>query len=409
MMMRKMTSHAREFAVLAFDAASVRGCLFRRRGAQYAVERGVVETIDPNDPAQAWKQVFRQIGRGKDCPLYLTGALTGGIFFRFHSIELPQRTRREALELELPQRIPVVPEACRFQFFTGEADSEGNVPVNVYAVPGASLEHLAAMLTQAGGKADEFLYPLLAVREGDPPVDLPRLDPEFGFADGEWRSLRAVPDFGSWLKLFDAEFQFPAEGGIRAEDFFECLLVARLVSSPSFRQQEKSLVLLPSALRPRRLRNQLRVCVLLALLLVANYLWAAFGAWNENYRAFSRVAAERDRIKAENTMLNHKIRTQEKEQRELTRSVGLSAGEPEVLAKLAALTSILPSNVMVSSLRWSESSLDLMLQSEADNLDLPALLRRLPYWKIGQLQQRRMGDTVTMITLKLVPAGETAK
>jgi len=89
--------------------------------------------------------------------------------------------------------------------------------------------------------------------------------------------------------------------------------------------------------------------------------------------------------------------------------VGLNAGESEALAKLAALTSILPSNVMVSSLRWSESSLDLMLQSEAENLDLPSLLRRLPYWKISQLQQRRMGDTVTMITLKLIPAGETSK
>lgn len=89
--------------------------------------------------------------------------------------------------------------------------------------------------------------------------------------------------------------------------------------------------------------------------------------------------------------------------------VSLAAGEPDVLPKLAALTSILPSNVMVSSLRWSESSVDLMLQSEADNLDLPSLFRRIPYWKIGQLQQRRMGDTVTMITLKLVPAGEASK
>jgi len=408
-MIRKKSSRIREFAVLAFDAASVRGCLFRRRGAQYAVERGTVEAIDPNDPAQAWKHVFRQLGRGRDCPLYLTGALTGGIFFRFRSIELPPRARREAFELELPQRIPVVPEACRFQFFAGDGDAEGDVPVNVYTVPGASLEHLAAMLTQAGGKADEFLYPLLAVRDGDPPVDLPRLDPEFGFADGEWRSLPAVPEPGPWLKLFDAEFKFPAEGDVRVEDFFECLLVARLVCSPSFRQQEKARTLLPSELRPRRLRNQLRVTVLLVILLAVNYLWSAGGAWSENFHAYSRIAAERDRLKMENASLSRRVRTQEKEQRELVRVVGISAGEADVLAKLAALTSILPSNAMVSSLRWSESSLDLMLQSEAENLDLPSLLRRLPYWKISQLQQRRMGDTVTMITLKLVPVGETSK
>lgn len=407
--MGKTSCHIREFAVLAFDAATVRGCLFRRRGAQYAVECGIVEAIDANDPAQAWKHVLRQLGRGRDCPLYLAGALAGGIFFRFPSIELSPRARREALELELPQRIPVVPEACRFQFFAGEVEGDGSVPVNVYAVPGASLEHPAAMLTQAGAKADEFLYPLLAVRGGDPAADQPRLDPDFGFADGEWRPITANPDFEPWLKIFCSEFKFPAEGGFRAEDFFECLLVARLVASSSFSQQERALALLPSELRPRRLRNQLRITVLLAFLLAANYLWSAGGSWLDNYRTYSRIAAERDRLSTENASFNRRIRTMEKEQRELTRVVGLAAGESRVLAKLAALTSILPSNVMVSSLRWSETSLDLMLQSEAENLDLPALLRRLPYWKISQLQQRRMGDTVSMITLKLVPAGATTK
>ena len=89
--------------------------------------------------------------------------------------------------------------------------------------------------------------------------------------------------------------------------------------------------------------------------------------------------------------------------------MNLKAGEPDVIEKLAVLTELLPSNAMVSSLRWSESSVDLMIQSEAENLDLPALLRRVPYWKVGQLQQRRMGDTVTMITLKLVPNEEAAR
>ena len=124
-------SHFREFSVLAFDAASVRGCQFRRRGAQYAVERSVVESIEAHDPAEAWRRVLRRLGRGRECPLFLTGALAGGIFFRFLSIDLPPRARREALELELPQRMLTVPDNCRFQFFAGETDAEGNVPVNV--------------------------------------------------------------------------------------------------------------------------------------------------------------------------------------------------------------------------------------------------------------------------------------
>lgn len=76
--------------------------------AQYAVERSVVESIEAHDPAEAWRRVLRRLGRGRECPLFLTGALAGGIFFRFLSIDLPPRARREALELELPQRMLTV-------------------------------------------------------------------------------------------------------------------------------------------------------------------------------------------------------------------------------------------------------------------------------------------------------------
>ena len=162
-------------------------------------------------------------------------------------------------------------------------------------------------------------------------------------------------------------------------------------------------------MRPRRFRNQLRITALLVILLIASYAWSAAGSIRENYHAYRTAVAERDRIKRENTTLSSRLKATEKEQRELSRVVNLKAGEPEVIEKLAVLTELLPSNAMVSSLRWSESSVDLMIQSEAENLDLPALLRRVPYWKVGQLQQRRMGDTVTMITLKLVPNEEAAR
>ena len=403
------SGHIREFSVLAFGAETVRGCLFRRRGAQYSIIRHGVETVDSNDPAQAWKHLLRQLGRGRECPLFLTGALPKGIFFRFDSIELPPRARREALEMELSQRILTIPENHRLQFYAGAADAEGNVPVNVYVIPGSSLEHPAAMLTQAGGRADEFLYPLLAWRAGDPPVDLARLDPEFGFADGEWRPSPQNPDYGPWIRRFQSEFKLTVEGDFRVEDYFECLLAARLVVQPGFRQAERGLRLLPDQMRPRRYRNQLRITALLVILLAAVYIWSAAGGIRENYLAHRAAVAERDRIKRENTTLTSKLKASEKEQRELARVVNLKAGEPEVIEKLAMLTELLPSNAMVSSLRWSESSVDLMIQSEAENLDLPSLLRRVPYWKVGQLQQRRMGDTVTMITLKLVPNEEAEK
>ncbi|MDR0933179.1 MAG: hypothetical protein LBM70_09210 [Victivallales bacterium] len=403
------STYYREFAILAFDSESVRGCVFRRHKERYAIERNSIEKIDPADPALAWKRLLKQLGRGKECPLYLVGALPGGVFFRFDSIELTPRSQREALELELPQRIPLIPEDHRLQFYAGVADTDGNVPVNVYVAPGVALEHLAAMLTQSDGRADEFIYPLLAYQKGDSPIDLPRLDSDFGFADGEWRPKLSTPDFEPYVKIFSQEFKFPADGSFNVEDYFECLFTARLVMRPDFRQAGRALRLLPVELHPRRYRNSLHVTVLLVLLLIVNYAWFAVGDYRQNYIKHKSMITERDRLKYENSTLTTTLKKNDKEQRELTRLVNLKVGESDVIGKLAVLTGILPPNAMVSSLRWSESSLDLVIQCEDESLDLPSLLRRVPYWKIDQLQQRRMGDVVTMSTLKLIPNPEAAK
>ena len=83
----------------------------------------------------------------------------------------------------------------------------------------------------------------------------------------------------------------------------------------------------------------------------------------------------------------------------------MKSGENELPGKLADLSSVLPENALVTSLRWSESGVDLQIQTVADQNKISTAVRQLPYWKVGQLQQRRWGNSnSTMITLKLVPA-----
>ena len=107
--------------------------------------------------------------------------------------------------------------------------------------------------------------------------------------------------------------------------------------------------------------------------------------------------------------LKRKLKVKEKGQKELNRILNLKAGENELPGKLADLSSVLPENALVTNLRWSEGSVDLQIQTAADQNKISAAVRQLPYWKVGQLQQRRWGNsTSTMITLKLVPA-EVAK
>ena len=93
-----------------------------------------------------------------------------------------------------------------------------------------------------------------------------------------------------------------------------------------------------------------------------------------------------------------------KELKEMVRVVGTSVGEAEALGELALISEILPSDVMVSSIRWSDMDIDMVLQCENDRLDMAALIQPLRRWKIVQLQQRQNGDSaVATITVKLAP------
>ena len=101
------------------------------------------------------------------------------------------------------------------------------------------------------------------------------------------------------------------------------------------------------------------------------------------------------------------MKASEKERKELQRLLQQKAGTLLVLEKLSSLSTILPPNVMVQSLRWTDSAVDLTLRSEAENLNLPALFREIPHWKISQMQERRRNnDAASTITLKLVPKTE---
>ena len=61
-------------------------------------------------------------------------------------------------------------------------------------------------------------------------------------------------------------------------------------------------------------------------------------------------------------------------------------------------------------MRWNDAGVDLQLQSENANINLPELIKPLSFWKIGHLQQRQMWNSdVTSINLRLVPNTDNEK
>ena len=406
----------KEFAVVGLSSTHVRGCVFRNRKTHFELFSHASAVLDKVDPASAWKEVFRLLSVSGDCPLFLCGALEGGYFFQTRMLALAPKAMREALSLELSQHLLGEVEEGQFQFASFPQNSSGSdngeVGVNVYSVPGRSLEKLAAMLTQCGRKADEFFFPHLALTEKDPPLYLPEAEEKYCFANGAWQQCNpdSMPDaMEEWKKIFEESFKIIPEDLV-IRDFMAQLLVARLVLSPTFPTGEEGFRLLPETLRTKRLRAQLKVTAILLILVLLNACWSFSGDWLKDFRTHRALTKEKAALSEEYRSLRSRIRKEEKETKERQRLVNLKAGEHDIVGKIADITNLLPNNVLVSSLRWSDSGVDILMFSEAEDVSISELVRRgLKYWKITNIQQRNFGGASTMINLRLTDAGTEEK
>lgn len=405
-------SRMKEFCILFLSGEQVQVCCFRKNTGRFRLKEHASCPLNQTDPAETCRKLLHQTGYSKDTPLIVSCAMKDGVFFRCNSVRLAADAMRNALEFELPRRLLHEPEDCVIQFLPLSGESSEGVPVNVYAFPGTSMPRLAAVITQSIRKADFYLYPLIALQEKDGPIYLPELEQDFYFDQAEWRPIRNL-NGDAWLIPWEAEFKklFQLPGGdFRIKEYLACLLLARLVASAEFHEKQGGLNILPKQLRPSRLRNQISLMILLIFLLLLNFFWGILGNLSQNYREYTRLNAERGRLASQVRTTALKLKAAEKENRELNRVVNQTAGEHDVVGKLAGFSALLPSNVMVMSIRWTEGAVDITMRSEAQNLNLPVLLKPLKHWKVSQLQQRRRGnETASMITMKLIPSEEAVK
>lgn len=395
----------KKFAIVTFSPETVRGVLFRQTRDSIETVSFISEPISSDDPSAAWKSVLKAMGRGKEYPLYLVGSLKNGICFDTMSAELPSRLQRQALELELPRHLLDVPDNVRFQFVTLHTGDDGMSDLRLYAVPDSSFEPLAAMLTQSNSRADGFLYPALLLRKGDPQFQAPELDKNLCFADGKWHSL-PVPaeNLRQWQELLAENFVFPAGADFDLKSYLTNFIAARFIRE---NHQDSDLELLPKQLRPKRLQSQLRITLILLVLLILNIFWSCAGNWKGDFSKMRSLKREANQLRQENSELKRKLKSKEKSQKELVRLLNLRAGETDLPGKLADISKVIPQNVLVTSMRWTENGVELQMQTTEEQPNISGAIRTLPYWKISQLQQRRWGNSdSSMITLKLVPAEE---
>ena len=114
--------------------------------------------------------------------------------------------------------------------------------------------------------------------------------------------------------------------------------------------------------------------------------------------------AEIKKLSTDTVRIQGMLRRQTRLNKERAKIVSTKSGEQDILAFMAAFSSLLPENVSVNNFRLNESGVDIVLASEVENLDLARVLKPMSDWKISQLQQRQnRGGSGNTINLKLVP------
>ncbi len=394
-------SGRQSYLIVANSEKTIRVCLFHRQGAKYKLVRWAASPGDPGNPGAALRRAIAECGGSISGCMILTGAMPGGAFFRCEGANLSVREQKRALEFELPAHMIQLPERTEVQFLRCPDAAGGPDMLNVYAFSSVGLDKVAAMLTQARCKMDEYLYPLLGAKPSDPPLRLPEVEPDFCFVSGEWQPISpgTDTDFGKWEALLKETLILP--NPFEWKDWMACLLVMRLLAEKTFARSEASVRVMPSQLRPSRYRLHAGIAIVLFALLLGGWLFGFLGDKIEAYRAYNALQAERDSYRNGAANLKRLLKRSERERKDLEHYTTLTAGDPDFLAKLDAFAAVLPQDVLVSSFRMSGTSLDLALQTENRDLSFSEILKKLPYWKVARLQQRSMDDSLMMINVKL--------
>jgi Tfp pilus assembly protein PilN len=163
----------------------------------------------------------------------------------------------------------------------------------------------------------------------------------------------------------------------------------------------RSFELVPQGLRPRRLRSQLRITVILLAAVGLLYGGRMVGAVCEHYGQYTKLNSSVKSLKSRTTALQRKLRGKEKELKEKTRIIEQNAESHDLMLLLAELSNALPDSILASNVRLNESGIDLTLHTNMEDVDLAGALRRFPAFKVGTLQNRKVSDTLNVITLRL--------
>jgi hypothetical protein len=281
--------------------------------------------------------------------------------------------------------------------------------VNVAAFPTRSLDELSQVMRRAGVSADEFISPLLAIDDDLDTMILPEIDPDFAYIKDSWMPMpdaeACEANREAWLARLKKHFRLPKKKEFSTDDYLMVLLAADVLLRKRSDDSD-ALRVLPDQVRTVRFRGHLIVTGLLTAAVVGLLVWRFMLTYGGDIEEYRRLTAETKKTQQKINDLKSEIRRHNKEIKDMTRLVESRVGEPEAIAEFALFSSTLPDNVLVSSIRWGEKDIDVVVLCEDSNMDFDRVFRPLKYWKVSQQGRQNPNQGVTTITLKLTPYEE---
>ncbi len=402
---------APDFLALSQDAAGVvRGVRMRQRGRELHIVR-VANAINP-DPAVAAAEVLNKLGSSRSSWFLLGLNLDSGEYFQAEMPNVPPREMFDALRFEAPREVMGLPDDFRLQFVKRSSpDADDTVKVECYLFANSALLKLGQMTETWRRKLDCFVYPLLALPAelpDDACVWLPELEKDFYRRSGVWRGFddETTPEKCNreLLEILKRDCRWDDSAGeAQWAEFLTPIVLARFGLLRLFSEPKilAGINVLPDYLRPARYRTQLRIMAILLIALIMLGGLRFSGSWIRNYREYSAAQSELAVIKERTIRAQKKLKSGEKEWKELTRLAELKIGDRDCMQYLGLISEKLPDDVLVSSLRWSEGSIDLVLQTESTEIDLVSFFNRLTGFKVASAMQRTGNNGLTFATVKL--------
>ena len=398
---------------IVIGGRAVCGCRLRKKGRKIQVLRAERKEYSDGAYSPALEEILRALGGGQDNIIIVAAALPGGTFFRMTTVKMPPRELAGALDFELGEHVLQLPDPYRMQFTSEPHPDPELVYANVSVLPTSAFEPIAAAFSATRNTLDDFLHPLLALdaQTAEEGIYLPDIEPEYYFQKQTFHENNEEPAvcfdrinqrlLDKYHNCVEVSERCRVEGRSFFFDYFTAVFVGNYVLNGAWHTQHLGLNIVPKLLRPRRLLMQFRIMALLLLLIVGLFAVDFLSRGNSFKNELDEVSGEVSSVQSEIDSLTRTQKARDKEYKEMARVLALRTGNANLLEYMARISELLPTDVLVSNMQWNENTLDMNLQTESDSFDESQFRRCLPGWKVANFTQRRMGDTLSILNVRL--------